>query len=218
MRLWWILSLCLLVACCKYSPVVSRAELKEAIRRNDVAKVREYLEKGVPVTWHEHNLASGKYEILQLLLDHGVDPYKDPDEGRPLVCNIADSYPTTKEEEEKFAAVLDRIDWKKAYGLCDEGESLLAYAAASENLFLVKYLIEKGADVNAIGNDPYGIRWSVLMHAASRKNKDIVKMLLDAGADVHYRNPAGETALSIARKMCPDPRIVKLLEEANAKK
>jgi ankyrin repeat protein len=63
------------------------------------------------------------------------------------------------------------------------------------NLDVVKYLVEKGADVKAANN--YG---NTPLHlAADNCNLDIVKYLLEKGADVKAANKVGNTPLHLAR-------------------
>ncbi len=59
---------------------------------------------------------------------------------------------------------------------------------------IVKYLIEKGADVNA--KDYYGV--TALMYAALYGHLDIVKYLVEHGADVNAKNVNGDLALMYA--------------------
>ena len=60
--------------------------------------------------------------------------------------------------------------------------SPLRIASFMGHLPMVKFLVEKGADVNSVNN--FGL--SVLMVAAYDEFEDIVIHLLDNGADVNY--------------------------------
>lgn len=83
-----------------------------------------------------------------------------------------------------------------------------------------KYLIEKGADVNAVDNDGY----SVLCHKSWRARIKMANILIGAGANVNAVTKDGKTALSIAKarlaEMPSNPQFqayVKNLEEKGAK-
>ena len=60
----------------------------------------------------------------------------------------------------------------------------------------LKYLISKGADVNAKDN-----KGTTLLHVAANcdvRSVAFLEYLLNAGADVHAKNNKGETPLDIA--------------------
>ena len=63
-----------------------------------------------------------------------------------------------------------------------------------ENTSQVMLLLEKGADVNAKGNDGF----TALMVGSLQGRTEIVKILLEKGADVNEKGNDGFTALMIA--------------------
>lgn len=81
-------------------------------------------------------------------------------------------------------------------GRDEEGYTALSCAANGNQLEVVELLIEKGADVNAIGND--GFERSVLFRAAFVGADEIVNRLLDEGANPYIGDKAGELPLSVA--------------------
>lgn len=66
----------------------------------------------------------------------------------------------------------------------------LTLAAGMENLELVRFLVEKGADVNAVNAEG----WTALMAAARKGSLDIVRFLLDKGAALDAKDRFGNTA------------------------
>ena len=77
------------------------------------------------------------------------------------------------------------------------GNSALPDAASDNNLFLVKYLIKEGADVNS--KRDYQGRTG-LMLTAEKGDFDIVKYLVDNKADVNLKDDYLDTALILAAK------------------
>jgi len=92
----------------------------------------------------------------------------------------------------------------------DDGKILIA-AAQEGDLEVMKYLLGKGADVNA----KLGIGWTALMAAAGRGNAEAVKFLLDKGADVNAKLRSGRTALMAAAEQ-GNAEVVKFLLDAGA--
>lgn len=75
-----------------------------------------------------------------------------------------------------------------------EGATGLGEAADHGHVELVEYLINSGANLNAIGS--YG--WTALQNAVLEGSVDCVNTLLRAGADVNIKNIQGTTALGVA--------------------
>ena len=93
---------------------------------------------------------------------------------------------------------------------------VLMIAANRANIEVVKALLERGADVNAImpaGSNAQG--YTALIYAAIHQRPLLVKMLLDKGADVHVKSCDGHTALEAATAM-NHREIVRLLKQAGA--
>ena len=89
------------------------------------------------------------------------------------------------------------------------GATLLHRAAANWNAAVAKYLVSKGADVNAKDNWD----WTPL-HKAARHNSnvEVLKYLVSQGADVNARNRGGVIPLDVARNLGGHPQIVAYLE------
>ncbi|SRR5260370_33250700 len=75
-----------------------------------------------------------------------------------------------------------------------DGRTPLMHAVLAENAdpALVKFLIARGADVNATDNDQ---RWTALHFAARDQKEEVVRALLDAGANIDPVDVFGNTPL-----------------------
>jgi uncharacterized protein len=109
---------------------------------------------------------------------------------------------------DRFAAAIERGDLAAVKALIEEGnapDSAIDYggepttplykAAGEGRTEIVKYLIDRGADVNFRGRE-----WghTPLHEAASRGFDDVIEVLLKAGADPKVKDRNGYTAFAIA--------------------
>jgi ankyrin repeat protein len=92
------------------------------------------------------------------------------------------------------------------------GWAPLHYAAFENRPEVIKYLIAKGANKDALAPNGY----TPLMLAARNGHLDAAIVLLYADADVGIKGPAGETALKIATARNNNEEMVKLLKRAGA--
>ncbi len=76
-----------------------------------------------------------------------------------------------------------------------DGTPMLSIAVRNDNVETVKWLLKKGADVNAISEDR---GYSALMDAVWRGNKDIVLILLEKNPDVNLISMEGQTMIILA--------------------
>jgi len=84
------------------------------------------------------------------------------------------------------------------YDFDDEGVSIFDVAITYDNLWLVKYIINKGIDVNKTMRRS---GFTPLMAAASYGRTEITKLLLEQGADKDAQDLKGFSATDFARKM-----------------
>ena len=97
-----------------------------------------------------------------------------------------------------------------------DGRTLLMHAVLAEeaSLMVVKFLIERGVDVNAVDSDQ---QWTALHFAARDQNRDIVKTLLESGAHPEPLDTFGNTPLWRAvMNRAPDLELVRLLMDFGA--
>jgi hypothetical protein len=90
----------------------------------------------------------------------------------------------------------------------------LLKAANHGNIDQIKELLDKGADVNAKGQDD---NWTPLMKAAANNQFEVCKLLIEKGADINAVNKQGFTVLIIAALYGKDhPEVCKVLIEKGA--
>ena len=77
-----------------------------------------------------------------------------------------------------------------------DGTTALMWAAANDDLELVRALVKAGADVKA--KNHFGT--SAITEAAILGSAPIIDVLLKAGADANFKNPEGETPLMAAAR------------------
>lgn len=75
------------------------------------------------------------------------------------------------------------------------GVPILSLAVRSNHIDIVKYLIDIGADINAVSDDRNN---TPVMDAASSGNLELVKLLVNEGADLECQSKNGQTALILA--------------------
>lgn len=121
--------------------------------------------------------------VVQLLLDHGINIDGKSRRGMTPV-DIAMLAGNTR----MIQFLLERG------AKCDMKSALSTFGTLGEHIPVVRFLIERGADVNAANN--YGE--TLLMEAVSKTDVSGATVLLEHGAMVHKRDIAGFTALFIA--------------------
>lgn len=92
-----------------------------------------------------------------------------------------------------------------------KGWAPIHYAAFENHPEVIRYLVAKGADKDALAPNGY----SALMLATRGGHLEAAKALLYDDADVQVKGPAGETALQIARKG-NHAELAELLKRAGA--
>ena len=111
-----------------------------------------------------------------------------------------------------FEAIKQRVEKdKKMVNFVDNGTRPLHHAAYSNRIEIVKYLLDNGAEINAVQvGGP-----TALGQATFRGNSDVVKYLLDKGANPDLGDEKGATPLHHAA-YAGNMELVKLLISHNA--
>ncbi len=174
-------------------------ELFRELRSGKGEALKRWLEDGGDVNYARpgnqetpimHAALGGHAELVSALLDAGADL-----EARDSRGHIPAHYAGASGEEATIRLFLEH-----GYGVNDdisgngEGTTFLHMAAAHDAPGLIAYLIEQGAEVNALGYN--GV--TALMQAAGAGHAAVFDLLMRAGADPHIADMHGNTALGRA--------------------
>lgn len=110
-------------------------------------------------------------------------------------CNKPTMEEIEKEKKKKLVETLRKGDVYEVKKLLNQGlevdtklecdqSTLLMEAVSNEDLDMVKLLVERGADINAVNDNLAG--WTPLMFAVNEGNLEIVEYLIDKGADINH--------------------------------
>ncbi|VAI22134.1 unnamed protein product [Triticum turgidum subsp. durum] len=156
-----------------------------------------------------HSVASsGNAQIIDILLGHGANVDLTTDAGRTALhyaaskgrLNIAETLiahranVNKKDKKFTFARNCCPLDAIRAYKLTMFGCTPLHRAASTGNAELCEYLLEEGADIDAV--DKLG--QSPLMHAVICEDRGVALLLIRHGADVDIEDKEGYTVLGRA--------------------
>lgn len=169
---------------------------------------------------------NGYLDIVDSLLEQGVNPNVCDDNGESLIikaaenghhallkklveyqadvnCRNASSLPliTILAKDGHTELVKLVLDAGADVNLADSGGITALYRAASFNhVATVQLLIERGANFNATTKKG---KWTPLMIAAEEGYQRIVEVLLEAGANTQLMNNDNKTAKTLTRKLAP---------------
>ena len=105
-----------------------------------------------------------------------------------------------------LARVRELCDWRADIEAADMyGCTPLFYASYRCHLDIVRELLARGANVNAVCNES---GYTPLIEASYGGCVEVVRALLAAGADKRHVNKYGETAASVAGRYTPDTRAI----------
>lgn len=168
-----------------------------------------------------HAIINGHYKVVEYLLENNArieEPCKTS--GAILHINFAIEQlfnkPAKDHSFEIFKKLLEKTP-KNKLNLWDwNNTSALNRASSIGHLDAVKYLVNKGADINLKPMNKYH---SPPLHLAVRHNHhEVVNFLLQHGANVNFIDPKGKTPLDIAKEVELDTSkpMMKLLTEHGA--
>ncbi|MBP5427514.1 MAG: ankyrin repeat domain-containing protein [Clostridiales bacterium] len=175
---------------------ITRGEYNQELRYAAVKEMMMYY--GFIETSSEEGMFFREERVLQSLLDININDQQAKDEFKQDVLSILRN---DKDILIKFMSnslvlkynLFDRKDIEKTFDDKNNFTKWLLCSCECSNTMLVKYLIEKGVDVNVeSGGD------MPLMYACHYGNKDIVECLVEAGANVNQKDEKHRTPLIVA--------------------
>lgn len=225
----------------------SYTALMRAAMRGDYEMVKFLLENGADANTKDnygntvlyHNIRYCHYEeegledakkIFNLLIKYGADVNTKNNYGASLL-NISYRASTALAQNREMFKVLvengfdleSRIKgWEEDYPAGYDYTPLMI-AAAINDYDMVKFLVEKGADVNAKTHFEYSSVVTPLLlsldyeHIESRydENSSVAEYLINNGADINVTNEDGETPLMYASKV-HNIKVIELLIQKGA--
>lgn len=159
----------------------------DSVENGRYDEVKNYLENGTDANTIDFLGVSAIELAVKSLVDND-EYYSDEDESFDNDEFGTYSY--------RFDAYISIIELLLKHGAeIDKSSSILHPPIESENVALVKYLLEKGANPNVQN----GTETTALTFAASEcRSKEIIELLLKFGADKTHKDCEGNTALDIA--------------------
>ncbi len=196
-----------------------------AIQRAPEAKIVELLDRGAQVeadcgeaTPLIRAVAADRLDVVKLLLDRGADPnapitrsgFNRPhpallDVQSVAVANILIEHGANP----NFTGDNDRRSALSNVIMTVHDRDLTANSTTIE---IVKFLLDHGANVNAVDHDG----WSPLMWAVGLKNAELVQLLIDHGASVNQVSTEARSVMDQANLMNAPKDIIDILSENSA--
>jgi len=167
-----------------------------AVERGDLRTVTRWLDEGLDPEYQADRVGTGlmvaawngNVEMMKLFVERGADPQRANRNGeQPLQLAAWGGH---------LAAVQWLLEHGSPLNRPDLNWGALHYAIFNGHDKLARYLVERGAEVNA--RSPNGS--TPLMLAAREGREDLTKLLLESGADVQSKNDWGDTALTLAMR------------------
>lgn len=176
----------------------------EAIKKGDFERVKNLIDKNLVGLNEVDEYSEGLYtpliqalnecqiEIAKYLIDKDADlKYKDAS-GLNAFTRAVQTYNYSKKLD------IQLIDIMRQKGAEIEYSYLMSWAVENNDLEMLKYCFDRGADPNEKMKYP---EQTLLHHAIERdSNIETINFLVNSGVDVNKKNSRGETAIDLVRK------------------
>ena len=187
------------------------AAIHLAAQNGHIDMLAVMIEKGVDVNLMEDAPAEpgttplheactyGHWDAVRLLMAAGADDTMKNSKGEtPAHCAVKNKKPGNELTPEQRIQVLNEL--KNLDLPEDSGKTplmLTQFLDLSTSRELLRFFIEKGADVNRTDN--HGMT-TLMLNAANFCRKDLIKLLIQSGADIHAADSQGNTVLYYSLK------------------
>ena len=172
-------------------------EFVEAVRKNDLAIVKDGIDVGFEVDLVVQGGTSllmiaaqeGHYEMCELLLKNGA---------KVNAINVrVETALMLAAEKNKLQICKLLVSNGATVGKCSLlGETALLMAARTKNYELIEFLLSKGSDINRQDEDG-----NTILHLVIPCSNQLVQFLINSGVDIDLTNDNGFTALMYACSM-----------------
>jgi ankyrin repeat protein len=201
------------------------AEVKNEVQLcPDFIQERDYIGKNSRETGLIYAAWWGQNEVAKYLVEQGsnIEAKEDNHSFNSLMFAVMGSNLSLVKYLIEKGAVVNATD-KDGYtslniAVCRYGtdkmgkDGVASTSLKKKQLEIIKYLIEKGADVN----QPERFFGCTPLHGAVMFHSDLVKVLIAANANVNVKNEQGMSPLAYAFSIRPNIESIKLLIEAGA--
>ena len=139
--------------------------------------------------------SNGQVEIFNYLLENGADLYRSP-------CGQTALHLAAKCGSSKICKLILEVHKGLDINKKDiNGNTPIHFAVEESQLETVKYLFDKGGDLNSDDGEENGILENTPLHAAARLgNTEVVEFILEKVVDKNPKNKNGDTPLNEAAK------------------
>ena len=192
--------------------------LSDAIEQNDLDAIKNLIKKGYDINNQNfycntpliYALYPKKYEIIELFLKNGADPNLC---SYDKFTNLPDTFPLSLASDHyNFRIIKLLVEYGADVNIQNIGcgDTPLQHVVIRGLIKPIKYLISKGARINAVGKEGR----TALMDTAlcSQNTEKVIKILVENGAGINYRDTDGNTALMYACQTCNIKAIKTLIE------
>ncbi|MCE0497482.1 MAG: ankyrin repeat domain-containing protein [Methylacidiphilales bacterium] len=175
----------------------ANAQMPQAVQKGDAATVQKLIDQGAdPKAIDKYGRTllfdAGSPEVAEILIAHGVDPNARDQGGHVALFNLCQNGSKDVTATATVRVLLDHGADFDPKG--QSGATALGFAAASNDVKLMKFLMDRGVSPNAHGaenqDSPLGM--------AAFRSPEAVKLLLERGADPEGYSHEGMSPLAAA--------------------
>ena len=182
----------------EYEQIIAKLTQENEMLRNQLASTPSIQNKRISADNSEMRKRMAEIENLKMKITSHEEKLNEYQDSIFNIDKLGDKFKTIMFFEAVQKGDLDKVKKMLQYVNIDSvdsnGEGALAFAIKSNKLEIMKYLLDKEADVDITDKDSI----SALMVAVVYRRYELLKLLCESGANVDYQNTLGCTAIHIA--------------------